>query len=79
MLVFSTPLVSCCSSTFSLTSLSPPPPSPSQSKRTVNTDSVWLWEGGGGVLICVLDHILQEFKHSVSDLIFFQIFYRCMR
>ncbi len=44
MLVFSTPLVNCCPSTFSLTYPTPP----SQSKRTVYTDSVWLWGGGGG-------------------------------
>ncbi len=58
MLVFLTPLVNCCLSTFSLTS---PTPLPSQSKRTVqDTDSVWLcwW----GVLSCVVDHILQEFN-----------------
>jgi hypothetical protein len=46
-------LVYCCPSTFSLTS------PPSQTKCTVYTDSVWLW--GGGVLSCVVDHILQEF------------------
>jgi hypothetical protein len=33
---------------------------PSQTKCTVYTDSVWLG-GGGGVLNCVVDHILQEF------------------
>ncbi len=34
---------------------------PFQSKRTVYTDSVWLW--GGGVLSCVVDLILlQEFN-----------------
>ncbi len=44
-----------------LPSLWPPPPfSPSQSKHTFYTDSVWLW--GGGVLSCVVDHILQEFN-----------------
>jgi hypothetical protein len=59
MLVFSTPLVYCYFSTFSMTS-----PPPSQSKRTVPvyTDSVWLWGGGWGVLSCVADHILQEFN-----------------
>ncbi len=36
------------------------PPPPSQTKCTVYTDSVWLW-GGGVVLNCVVDHILQEF------------------
>ncbi len=45
-----------------LPSLWPPPLlPPSQSKRTVFTDSVWLW-GGGGVLSCVVEHILQEFN-----------------
>ncbi len=32
----------------------------SQSKHTIYTGSVWL--GGGGVLSCVVDHILQEFN-----------------
>jgi hypothetical protein len=56
MVVFSTPLVNCSPSTFSLTSPTPP----SQSKRTV-TQTVcgcdcrgW----GRGVLSCVVDHIL---------------------
>jgi hypothetical protein len=40
--------------------LSDLPPPRSQSKRTVYNDSVWLW--GGGVLNCVVDHILQEFN-----------------
>jgi hypothetical protein len=26
------------------------------------TDSVWLWGVGGGVLSCVVDHILQKFN-----------------
>ncbi len=46
-----------------LPSLWPSPPSPLLPKlnvRTVYTDSVWLW-GGGGVLNCTVDHILQEF------------------
>jgi hypothetical protein len=57
ILVFSTPLVNCCSSTFSLTF------PPSQRKPTVYKDSVWMW-GGGGVLSCVVlvDRILQEFN-----------------
>ncbi len=38
--------------------LLPPPP---LYQSTVYTDSVWLW-GGGGVLICVVDHIMQEFN-----------------
>jgi hypothetical protein len=61
MLVFSTPLVNCCVSTFSLTTPTPPP---SQSERTYSiygTDRVWLWRVGG-VLSCVVDHILQEFN-----------------
>ncbi len=47
-----------------LPSLWPPPPlPPSQTNCTVYTDSVWLWGGmgGGGVLNCAVDHILQEF------------------
>ncbi len=47
--------------TFSLVHLPPhaPPPFPVL-KYSINcTDSVWL--GGGGVLSCVGDHILQEF------------------
>jgi hypothetical protein len=59
MLVFSTPLVNCCPSTFSLI----PPPLPPFSKLTY---SVRLWGGGGGgggeVLSCVVEHILQEFN-----------------
>jgi hypothetical protein len=38
--------------------LSDLPHLPSQSKSTVFTDSAWL--RGGGVLSCVVDHILQE-------------------
>ncbi len=34
----------------------------SQSKRTVYTDSVWLWGVEVGVLSCVVDQILQEFN-----------------
>jgi hypothetical protein len=51
MLVFSTPLLYCCPSTFSLTS----PPSPLPKAVAVGV-------GEGGVLICVVDHILQEFN-----------------
>jgi hypothetical protein len=51
MLVFSTPLVYCCPSNFSMTS----PPSP----LTPFPKGGWGW--GGGVLSCVVDHILQEF------------------
>jgi hypothetical protein len=62
ILVFSTPLVYYCPSTFPLTS--PLPPFLKYSKRRVYTDIVWPWEGRWvGV-----DHILQEFTvHSVSD------------
>ncbi len=56
MLVFSTPFVNCCPSTFSLTFPTPPP-----GKRTVyHADSVRLW--GLWVLSSVVDHILQEFN-----------------
>ncbi len=74
--VFSTQLVNCCphgrsnymvlvyccpSTVLYLLSDLLPPPHPSQC--TVQyTDCVWLWEGGGGgVLKCTVDHILQEF------------------
>ncbi len=64
MVVFSTPLVNCCPSTFSLTYLLPlPSPPPYQSKRTVYTDRCGC---GGGVLSCVVDHILQEFNSLFS-------------
>ncbi len=43
--------------TFSLVHLTPS--LPYQSKSTVYTESVWMW-GGGEVLSCVVDHILQE-------------------
>jgi hypothetical protein len=56
MFVFSTPLVYCCHSTFSLTS---PPPLP-KVMYTVYTDNLWLWGWGWGVLSCVVDHILEE-------------------
>ncbi len=59
MLVFSTPLVYSCPSTFSLTSPPPPPPK-------VNIQYIQKVCGcgvvGGGVLSCVVDHILQEFN-----------------
>jgi hypothetical protein len=62
MLVFSTPLVNYNAPLiFSVTSSTPPLP-PSQSKRTVHTESVWLWGVGRGVLSCVVDHILQKFN-----------------
>ncbi len=41
-------------------SLWPPPPLP-PSQCTVYTDSVWLWDGGAGVLKRTVDHILLEF------------------
>jgi hypothetical protein len=44
MLVFSTPLVNCCPSTFSLTY---PTTLPLLPKVNVYTGSVWLWGGGG--------------------------------
>ncbi len=56
MTVFSTPLVYCCPSTFSLIS----PSHPAQSKCTLYPNSVWLW-GVGLVLSCVVDHILKKF------------------
>jgi hypothetical protein len=46
-----------------LTSLSDLPPPPSQSKRTVYTDSVWLW---GGVELCCRQYFAGVL-HSVSD------------
>jgi hypothetical protein len=57
MLVFSTPLVYCCPSTFSLT-----PPRPSQSKRTVYTYRHCVAVGRvgvGGVEMCC-EHILHK-------------------
>jgi hypothetical protein len=62
LLVFSTPLVNDCPSTISLTFLTPLPPPPKKNIRTVFADCVWVWGGGGGVLSCVVDHILQEFN-----------------
>jgi hypothetical protein len=44
-----------------LSDLPPRPSPPSQSKHTVYADSLWLW-GAGGVLSCVIDHILQKFN-----------------
>jgi hypothetical protein len=59
MLVFSTPLVNCCPSTFSLTSpiLTPLPKVNVQCIQTVCGVG-----GGGEVLSCVVEHILQEFN-----------------
>ncbi len=58
MLVFSIPLVNCWPSTFS----DLPHPSPfSRCQRTVYTDSA-VCGCGGGVLSCVVDHIMQEFN-----------------
>jgi hypothetical protein len=49
MLVFSTPLVYCCPSTFSLT-----PPPPKVNVKYIHTEIVWLWGGWGlgGVEMC---------------------------
>ncbi len=59
-------LVSCCPSTFSLTS-PPPPIPPSQTKCTVFTDSLWLWGcGEGGVELCCKP-FSAGVLHSVSD------------
>jgi hypothetical protein len=55
MLVFSTPLVNCCPFTFSLTS----PTLPKVNVQYIQT--VCGCGGGGGVFICVVEHILQEF------------------
>jgi hypothetical protein len=55
MLAFSTPLVNCRPSIFSLTS--PTPHTLSQSKSTKCGCG-----GGGGVLFCVVYHIVQEFN-----------------
>ncbi len=54
MLVFSTPLVNCCLSTFSLSSLTPPP--------LPKVNEQYIQAVGGGVLSCVVDHNLQEFN-----------------
>ncbi len=45
-------------SAFSLTSPTPPP-LPKVNVQYIKTDSVWLW---GGMLSCVVDHILQKFN-----------------
>ncbi len=58
MLVFSTPLVNCCPSTFCLTSPTPPP-LPKVNAQYIQTVCCC---GGGVVLSCVVDHILQEFN-----------------
>ncbi len=58
MLVFSTSLVYCCPSTFSLTS--PPLPLPTVNVQHIQT--LCGCGGGVGVLSCVVDHILQEFN-----------------
>ncbi len=58
MLVFSTPLLNCCPSTYSLTSPTPPP----LPKVNVQYIQTVCGCGGGGVLSCVVDHILQEFN-----------------
>jgi hypothetical protein len=53
MLLFSTPLVYCCPSTFSLTL-----PLPEVNVQYIQTVCGCGW-GMGGVLRCVVDHILQ--------------------
>ncbi len=55
MLLFSTPLVNCCPSTFSNDL---PHPSPLPTVKVQNTNSVLLWWWGS----CVGDHILQKFN-----------------
>ncbi len=60
--VMSTPLVNCCPYTFSLTS---PTPSP---LPKVNVQYIMYRQCvavGGGVLSCVVDHILQELNTSL--------------
>jgi hypothetical protein len=57
MLVFSTPLVNCCPSTFSLTS---PTSHPLPKVNVQYIQTMCGWGVGGGVLSCVVDHILQE-------------------
>jgi hypothetical protein len=52
-------LVYCCPST--VPSLWPPPPSPPSRCIQFIQTVCDLWEGGGGVLKCTVDHILQEF------------------
>ncbi len=68
MLVCSTPLANCCPSSFSLSSPTPPL-LPKENVHTVyrNSDSVWLW-GGGLVLSCVVDHILQGLTSEFNTL-----------
>ncbi len=61
-MVFSTPLVNCCPSTFSLTSPTPPTPLPKVNVQYKQTVCGCVGGGGGGVLSCVVDHILQEFN-----------------
>ncbi len=54
----STPLVNCCPSTFSLASPTPPPP-PQKKTFSIYRQCVIV---GGGLLSCVVDHILEEFN-----------------
>ncbi len=61
MLVFSTPFVNCSPSTFSLASPTPPP-LPKVTYSIFRQCVAVGGEGGGGVLSCVVDHILQELK-----------------
>ncbi len=61
MLVFSTHLVNCCPSTFSLTSPNPPP-FPKSTYIIYRQCVAVGGEGVEGVLSCVVNHILQEFS-----------------
>jgi hypothetical protein len=64
MLVFSTPLVNCCPSTFSLISSTPPP----LPKVNIHYLQTVFGCGGGGALSCVVDHTYSVgILHSVSD------------
>jgi hypothetical protein len=60
MLVFSTPLVYCCLSTFSLT-FPHPSPLPKVNIQYMQTMFGCGVGGEGWVLSCFVDHILQEF------------------
>jgi hypothetical protein len=62
MLVFSTPLVYCCPSTFSLTYPTPPLPNVNVNVQIYRQGVTVGGRGGGVVLDCVVDHNLQEFN-----------------
>jgi hypothetical protein len=59
MLVFSTPLVNCCPSTFSLTSPSPPP-FPKVNVQFIQTVIGWVGGGVRGVELCCRPHSKSE-------------------